>query len=125
MYKRPIIFFLLILFPLLLQAATETSEKGTLIVTYQTGLKAERLNRIRFWLKKEGANPQIYPKRDAYVDGPSSVSRMVVINDLSPGHYTIEFAIPNGDAFFEAPPTRRIEIAADKIVKIDQVIKIR
>jgi formylglycine-generating enzyme required for sulfatase activity len=102
------------------------SPPGSLIVTYQTGPAGERLDRIRFWLKKSDEHfQQMYPKNDAYVDDPSSMTRMVVIENLAPGKYTIEFVIPNRDGHFESVPKKEIVISKGSAVKIDQLIKPR
>ena len=99
---------------------------GSLIVTYQTGSQGERLDRIRFWLKKSDEQfQQMYPKNDAFVDDPSSMTRMVVIENLSPGKYTIEFAVPNRDGYFENVQKKEILISKGSAVKVDQLIKPR
>lgn len=105
---------------------TISSPAGSLIVTYQTGSQGERLDRIRFWLKKSDEQfQQMYPKNDAFVDDPSSMTRMVVIENLSPGKYTIEFVVPNRDGYFENVPKKEILISKGSAVKIDQLIKPR
>lgn len=105
---------------------TPPQPSGSLIVTYQTGPKGERLDRIRFWLKKSDEQfQQMYPKNDAFVDDPTSMTRMVVIENLVPGKYTLEFAIPNRDGHFEHVPKKEIIISKGSAVKIDQVIKAR
>ena len=96
-----------------------------LIVSYQTGPKAERLDRIRFWLKNNKNQAQLYPKGSVYVDDPSFRSRTVAIEDLAPGLYTIEFIIPNSDKLFETVPKREVAVIPGKIIKIDQVLKPR
>lgn len=99
---------------------------GSLIVTYQTGPKGDRLDRIRFWLKKSDEQfQQMYPKNDAYVDDSSSMTRMVVIENLVPGKYTLEFVIPNRDGHFENVPKKEIVISKGSAVKIDQLIRPR
>lgn len=102
---------------------TENPAFGTLIVTYQTGSRGERLDRIRFFLKDGRQHCHMYPKEGAYVDDPLCFVRMVVINDLPVGDYTLEFVIPNWDGFFEEVPTRQFTIK-ESVTKIDQVIKI-
>lgn len=119
------IFILIILF----YPSKYLCEAGTLIVTYQTDNEGERLNRIRFWIKNDKQlQQQMYPKADGYVEDSdlSPPLRMVVIEDLSPGTYVIEFVIPNADGRFEGILPRRFSIDhPDAIVKIDQVIGIR
>lgn len=100
-----------------------SEEKGCAVITYQTGPQAERLDRVRFWLHSEGNPPQMHPKGSAFVQEHSSLSRMVVIDNLEPGNYTLEFIVPNADGYFEEPPKRTLQIAAGEMVKVDQYIK--
>lgn len=121
---RFLAFFLLYLFSFKGLGA-EDSEKGSLIVTYQTGPKAERLSRIRFWLKQGDREAHIYPKRNGYLEDPSRLCRMVVIENLHPGTYTLVFAIPNSDGFFEEVKPRQVVVTAGNVTKVDQMIKPR
>lgn len=116
------IFLLLFSFTPILEG---NENGGTLIVTYQTGPKGERLNRVRFWLKAPTQEPQLYPKGNSYVEDPSSFTRIVVIENLPPGKYFVEFVIPNSDGLFEQVPKREVTILSGKVVKIDQLIKPR
>lgn len=100
-------------------------ETGTLIVTYQTGPKGERLNRTRFVLTKENGEPQLYPKGSACVEDPQCLSRMVVLDNLQAGNYTLKFLIPNSDGLFEEIPEKPITLASGNVLKIDQLIKPR
>jgi formylglycine-generating enzyme required for sulfatase activity len=96
---------------------------GTLIVTYHTGPKGERLERVRFRVKGEDHQSQLYPKRNAFVDDPTLMNRTVVISNMPPGKYSVEFIVPNIDQLFDAVPTREVTIIPGKILKIDQAIK--
>jgi hypothetical protein len=101
----------------------ESIGTGSLIVTYQTGPKSERLDRIRFFLKNEECQAVMYPKCKAYVDDITGMNRLVVIENLTPGKYIIEFIVPNADNLFDhPPPPREVTIVANKIIKIDQAI---
>lgn len=101
-----------------------SEENGTLIITYQTDSKGERLNRIRFWLRKEESSKQIlYPKGKAYVNDPVDMSRKVVIDNLEPGEYTIEFLVPNTDRYFREVSLRKVTINSGEVIKVDQRIK--
>lgn len=97
---------------------------GTLVVTYQTGIKGERLDRIRFWLKKNDKQ-QLYPISNACVEDMGKLSKTVVIENLEPGAYTLEFVVPNRDSFFSIPEKRELTIAPNQVVKVNQVIKPR
>lgn len=96
---------------------------GTLIVTYQTGPKGERLDRIHFWLKNDKHESQIYPQGSGYVEENDGKERIVVIENLASGSYTLEFLVPNSDGLFQEIPPREIIIHAGKITKADQIIK--
>lgn len=99
--------------------------RGTLIVTYKTGEKGERLDRIRFWLIDEKHEQQMYPRKGTFVDDKSSSKRIVVIKNLKPGNYKLNFVIPNQDDLFESIPSKEIVIVEDKITEIEQMIKPR
>jgi formylglycine-generating enzyme required for sulfatase activity len=105
-----------------MSVATADSKTGTLIVTYQTGPLAERLNRIRFHLMDEDQCIQFFPKHNAYVDDFTTKARRVVIENLQPGLYTLAFCIPNCDNLFERVPPKEIKILSGKVVKVDQTI---
>lgn len=99
-------------------------ETGTVIVTYKTDSKGERLNRIRFRLKgKGGLNHSLYPKGKAFVEDPEGPSRMIVIEHIPIGHYTLQFLVPNTDCYFQEVSPREIIISDGDVVKIDQQIK--
>lgn len=97
-------------------------DTGTLIVSYQTGSKGERLNRVRFLLSSEFGEDQIYPKGNAFVEDEDYPSRMVAIEDLPVGKYVIKFLVPNKDGLFEDVPYRTIKITKNSVIKIDQSI---
>ena len=111
------------LFLMLIQLSLFGNEHGSAVITYQTGPQGERLDRVRFWLRSDIAPPQMHPKGEAFVQEHSCLSRMVVIDNLAPGTYPLEFIVPNADGFFEEPSKRTLEIAAGSIVKVDQYIK--
>lgn len=105
--------------------APANEEKGSLIVTYKTDNKGERLDRIRFWLKEESSQTQsLYPKGKAFVEDAQGPSRMVVIEGLAPGKYTLRFLVPNKDRYFQEVPRRDVLISSNEIMKIDQKIKL-
>lgn len=110
-------FFLLASMPLF-------ANEGTLIVTYQTGPRGERLDRIRFWLQNEQGVLQLYPKKNGYFEDEKGFSRKVVIEHLPPGMYTFSFSLPNYDNFFEPIAARTLKIVSGQVTKIDQQIKI-
>jgi hypothetical protein len=121
--RLPLIFLLLTYLFFNLGFSLESEATGTLIVNYQTGQRGERLSRIRFWLKNENKEPKMYPKGSNYVDDEDTPSRTVVIENLKSGKYTINFLVPNKDAFFEEVPSRELTIKAGETLKINQKIK--
>jgi len=119
-----ILTFLFCLFSMagLLHAEKSQEQTGTLIVTYHTGSKAKRLDRVRFRITDDQGERSMYPKNGAYVADMSKLTRMVVIEDLAPGKYFLDFLVPNVDGLFEGVKPREFTITAGKVVKIDQVI---
>jgi formylglycine-generating enzyme required for sulfatase activity len=95
---------------------------GTLIVSYQTGPMAERLERIRFHLIESDCSVRCFPRRNDYVDDIAHHTRRVVIENLQPGIYSLAFRIPNHDNLFEEIQKREIQILPGKVIKIDQAI---
>lgn len=98
---------------------------GTLIVTYGTGEECIRLNRVRFWLISHQGAYRLYPNAGAFVDDPLSKKRMVLIENLPAGPYTIKFVYPNSDHLFEKVDERTITLNGGGVVKIDQDIALR
>ncbi|MBS4167582.1 hypothetical protein [Parachlamydia sp. AcF125] len=98
---------------------------GTLVVTYQTGVKGERLERVRFWLRKNDKDKQLYPASHASVEDLGKLSRTVVVENLIPGDYTLEFVIPNRDSFFYQPEIKQVKILAGQITKVNQTLQPR
>lgn len=117
------LIFCLYLFMPFLEAAS-SDDKGTIVVTYQTDTQGNRLDRIRFWLINAQQERGLYPKKDEFVANMHTNSeRTVVISQLPPGPYIIQFIVPNRDHFFEKPKPRHIDLAAGEVIKIDQEIK--
>lgn len=116
-------FFLFIFYSFFLSNAfASEQDKGTLIVTYSTGERSERLNRVRFSLTSNDHVEQLYPKGDAYVEASDSHSRMIAIENLSVGEYQLNFLVPNSDRLFEPIPETTVTICKDKVTRIDQNI---
>lgn len=118
--KLFILYFLIL--PFFLFAAENT---GTLIVTYNTGPKGERLDRVRFLLKSSTACEQMYPKAASFVEDVKGLSRMVAIENLPIGTYTLKFLIPNTDGLFEEIPERTVIIGKGEVTRVDQMLKPR
>lgn len=124
--KRLMICF--IFFAFLVKAGIHAGEEiteasGTLIVTYKTDKKGERLNRTRFWLRKEGRRLGFYPRETFFIEDRKEMSRMVVIDNLPVGNYQLQFLVPNLDGYFKEPALKEIVISDGEIFRIDQKIR--
>lgn len=121
---RWILLLCLLVMPL---SATAGSKGGTLIVTYQIGMEpapaCERIHRMRFWLINAKHEQHMYPKKGRLRETSEACVKTVVIEDLPPGVYTLEFLIPNQDNFFQPVPQREVVLEAGKTVKIHQRIQ--
>lgn len=119
--------FLLILSLLLPKNLLLSSQdKGlcTLVVTYSTGEDLVRLDRVRFWLISERGDHHLYPHANSYVDDPETKKRMVLIENLSEGSYTLKFIMPNSDKLFETVEPRKVTLVQGGVVKVDQELKL-
>lgn len=125
MQRIALYLFMLLYVSTSLNGEEEASTKGKLIVTYQTGPKRERLDRVRFRLTNANQEAQMYPKENGFVEDHELLSRMVVFENLPEGDYELEFVIPNADGFFEEIPSKSITIKPNSVVKVDQAIKPR
>jgi len=105
--------------------ATASEELGTLVVSYQTGPKGERLSRVRILLIDEVQQEHMFPKGDSFIEDEEKLKRLVAIEELAPGNYTIKFLVPNNDGLFEEVPDKHITIEPGESLKIDQEIKPR
>jgi formylglycine-generating enzyme required for sulfatase activity len=118
-------FYSLLFFIPAIQGQVLSSELGTIIVTYQMDPLGQRLDRIRFWLINEQDERTLYPKKDEIVSNCHSQNeRIVVISHLPPGHYRIEFLVPNTDHLFEEVPSRQIDLHSGEVVRIEQTIRL-
>lgn len=118
-----LIAYMLISYPSLITC--KELETGTLVISYQTGHKGERLDRIRFLLTNDQQQTTMYPKKGCYVEDAACVMRVVIVEELLPGDYLLEFIIPNSDGLFEEVSTRKIAVTEGSTVKIDQNISIK
>lgn len=101
-------------------------DNGTIIINYQTDHKGHKLDRIHFWLINDKQERTLYPKKNEFVAHThGDLERTIVISHLSPGHYSIQFIVPNADNFFESVPLRFFYLSAGDVIKIDQEIKPR
>ena len=118
-----LLLFVFNLAPVFAACSGESEENGTLIVSYSTGEKGDRLSRIRFLLSSGDAEEEMYPKGENYVESSDSLSRLVVIDNLRPGDYQIRFLVPNADNFFEEIPDSSVTLTAGQVAKVTQAIQ--
>lgn len=124
MITRTILLFLSLLclpFPELLGEKGQ----GTLVVTYGTGEESIRLSRVRFWLISNQGSYRLFPNGNNFVDDPITNKRMVLIENLPEGSYTVKFIFPNSDNLFEKVENRTISLKSGGVVKIDQQIHLK
>jgi formylglycine-generating enzyme required for sulfatase activity len=96
---------------------------GTLVVTYDTGSKQERLDRIHFWLIDSLGQRTMYPNQQALaqalVEDGTSPSRQVTVPNLAVGSYQVEFLVPNTDNLFNTPtPPQVVNISEGKVAEV-------
>lgn len=115
--------YLLLLYTLLVSSCVAEVQSGTLIVSYQTGPKQERLDRVRFRLQNAEFESQLYPKKCALMAGDKCQHRHVVIEELPVGKYTLKFLVPNVDHHFDDIPERTFEIHPAEVLKINHFIR--
>lgn len=112
---------------MLLSTSIHGAEKttGTLVVSYGTGIDAIRLNRVRFLLISDNGSYRLFPQENGFVDDPVTKKRMVLIENLPQGNYTVKFVYPNSDNLFEKIEPRTVSLKGGGVVKVDQDIRIQ
>lgn len=103
-------------------ASLDSPDTGTLIVSYETGDHAERLDRVRFLLISEDNEETMYPQNELYVEALDCNSRTVAIEHLKAGPYRIRFLIPNTDHLFDPVPEAFIEINKNQVTHFNQTV---
>lgn len=99
-----------------------TEQKSRIIVSYSTGPKRERIDRVRFWVIDEKGNRFMYPKEFDYTDNVGTYEREVTIESPPPGKYTIEFLVPNADNLFAPIPKHHVTVNKGKSTEVSQEI---
>lgn len=118
-----VLFLLLSVAPCNKISASEGNSTGTVIVTYSTGDRGDRLDRVRFLLSSNDTDEVMYPKGDAFIESSDNQSRLVVIENLPAGDYRIRFLAPNSDNFFEEVPESTFTLAPGEVAKINQALQ--
>lgn len=96
--------------------------KGHLVVVFDTGPLKERMDRVRFWLEDEEGNRTLYPKARQFWDEEGGISRIVEINNIPVGNYTLEFVLPNKDKLFAPFAKQNISVEKDKTKTLEYSI---
>lgn len=102
--------------------ATSNTKTGNLAVSYQTTAHSEALDRMRFLLIDQQGQQKIYPKDRCYTDDKENQMRMVLIEAIPVGEYTLKFLVPNRNGQFEIPPDRKILIEENAMTKVEFII---
>lgn len=105
--------------------ASASPDSGTLIVTYHSENPQMPLDRVRFWLMDDQQQRRLYPQGDHYIDDAKDGSRMVLIENLPLGNYTVEFVVPNKNQAYRTTPRKELTISAGSVIKIDQAVGIQ
>lgn len=111
---------LLLLLCLLIAPICGNDHTGSLVVSYQTGPEAVRLERVRFRLIDEQQQHRFFPQGANFASDVARSNRVVVIDGLEPGKYVIEFLVPNRDGLFAEVPSKEVIVTAGEHTKIDQ-----
>lgn len=98
-------------------------ETGTLLVTYTTGPKQERMDRIRFLLTDPQGNSAMFPQKDLFNVETVSGSYQISIVNLPPGQYSLQFLIPNADNLFAQVPIREFIVRESEVLRIHQKLE--
>lgn len=126
MFKNTTVIFLIFL-SFLIEAIGFDPHEASLIVSYQVEDPTFYLDRISFSLTNENNERKIYPNEEDYLDHIhlKNNERTVAIRHLAPGHYTLQFIVPNRNNQFEIPVARTLLITENSMIKINQKIKLR
>ncbi len=96
---------------------------GTLIVCYRTDTESSRLDRIRFWLVNEKGDRHLYPTGETVINDPGKLMRMVLLENVPAGDYTLEFLIPNADNLFKPVAVKSICVSNGGVTKLEEVLQ--
>ncbi len=102
-----------------------SSKLGNLLVKFDTGYKKERLDRVRFWLVDSMGERIMYPKEGFVVESSEGVQREVLVRDLKPGKYHVEFLVPNSDNLFAPLEPKEITIVSNTKTVHEQTLEPR
>jgi formylglycine-generating enzyme required for sulfatase activity len=96
---------------------------GKLVVSYGTGPKQERLDRVRFWLIDEQNHRKMYPtSQGGFTIDSETGRRSVEISNLVEGNYRLEFLVPNVDELFSQVPRREVFVRSGEVTEVSEDI---
>ncbi len=99
--------------------ATPAAVKQTPVtITYDTGPREDRLDRVRFWVINESGKRTMYPGCAHINRDPNAHTYSVSINDLPFGIYSLEFVVPNEDGLFKEVPKQMFAVVPGKPVSL-------
>lgn len=95
---------------------------GSAVITYDTGMTAERLERVRCWLTTPQGERVMFPKLpdDIVIQQGTPPTISLTLSDLPCGRYTVEFLVPNHDGLFGEIPRKEFRVDQDKVVVIKE-----
>jgi formylglycine-generating enzyme required for sulfatase activity len=97
--------------------------QGSATIRYATGPQNPRIDRVRFVLIDESGKQTMYPKANEFTDDPATGERVVKLDNLLVGTYTVEFIVPNSDKLFENVPRGSFLIEKDREKSITIAMK--
>ena len=93
---------------------------GSINITYGTGKREERLERIRCLLIDEEGSSKMFPKGDAVFYDKENHTKTVKVEDLPIGKYMLEFIVPNSDNLFSKVEKKPFILKKDEVKDVVQ-----
>lgn len=93
---------------------------GSLVVTYETGMNAERIDHVKFWLIDEEGSRKGYPSHGQAKLAKGGVAREVVLDRLPVGEYRVEFFVPNLDGLFPEVEGQTVQVLKGQVQYVEQ-----
>ncbi len=91
---------------------------GDLAVTYSAEGKSDALDQVQFWLTDLRGDRTRYPLRDTVSKDVLDGKRLVLITDLEPGEYSLQFVNKNNKALFKMPPRMDVVVASGEVTEV-------
>lgn len=104
-------------------AASYRLSRGSVTISYNTGVEQARIDQMQIWLKYPDGNKELFPKNAQDVVIKPGKGRELTIGNLAAGTYELEFAVPNTDGLFKEIPRQKFKIMKNAVSHIHQEIK--